>query len=284
MVLLTLLASALFGTYELRSSYRVEHDTVKSTTLFPTLDKEFELFSIPPSKTKKRISSSEIVNAFARHGITVKNARTRYIDFLRDSPIDVAPLEAFIAQKYLARYPTLQIKKITVTPRVYTPKLPADYTAVLSSKTFRSDEGTFYVQSPQSAKLFFDYRIDAVVGVIHAKHTLGRKEELNALNTLMRELPFSSVKSHPLTSLEKPYRLKHKVKADSPISQRDVENTPLVKRGKNITVEIKSAGVLIQFSAIALQDGGLHDIISVQKPDGQRIKAKVTGLNRVEIQ
>ena len=47
---------------------------------------------------------------------------------------------------------------------------------------------------------------------------------------------------------------------------------------------MKNGAVLIEFAAIALEDGALHDIIAIRKADGQRIKAKVTGLNHVDIQ
>ncbi len=74
------------------------------------------------------------------------------------------------------------------------------------------------------------------------------------------------------------------MKAGDVIEARFVEPMPMVLREGSVTVTLTEGNVLIQFHAIALQDGAFHDIISIQKPDGTRLKAKVVGENKVEIE
>jgi flagella basal body P-ring formation protein FlgA len=47
---------------------------------------------------------------------------------------------------------------------------------------------------------------------------------------------------------------------------------------------MQSGTVIVEFSAVASQDGSKNDIISIQKKDGRRIKARVIAPGRVEIQ
>jgi flagella basal body P-ring formation protein FlgA len=48
-------------------------------------------------------------------------------------------------------------------------------------------------------------------------------------------------------------------------------------------VSLYGDNMAITFSAKALQDGKVNDIIKVQKSDGKRLKVKVIGKNRAEM-
>ena len=64
---------------------------------------------------------------------------------------------------------------------------------------------------------------------------------------------------------------------------RDVELLNVVKRGSYVSASLKDVSINITFSAKALQNGKLRDIITIQKNNGQKLQAKVIGKNRVEI-
>ena len=76
---------------------------------------------------------------------------------------------------------------------------------------------------------------------------------------------------------------KHHIKQNSIITMRDVEALNIVRKNSNVSVSLSSEGISITFSAKALQDGKLNDIITIQKQNKKRLKAKVVGKNRVEI-
>jgi len=245
----------------------------------------FTLFTIPETKTKLKISAAEIIEKFSRHKIAVKAGKSRYVTFIRKSPIYLKPLETKIMQYYKKYYPSIRISHIMLIPRTYTDSLPEHYTLSLGNKSFRHSRGTFFIRSDKNQKIFFDYRLDADIDVIYTIRPLERKTELTRFNTTIQTLPFEKLKAVPLTSIQTHrYRLKHRIKADRPVAIRDVESSPMIKRGGKLAVSMHSGGLVIEFSAIALEDGALHDIISIRKHDGQRLKARVTGLNNAEIE
>lgn len=284
-LLLELLIASLLAEYRLQPVYIYDDATIYSTTLFPSMQSRFKVMYIPDDQHKAKIPASKLIDRFAKHKMTVSAGRSRYVTFVKKSPADLSPLKAQIAKQYQEHYPSLQIKRVTLVPRAYTHALPKAYTLSLRSKDLRHSHSTFYIRPENGQRLYFDYYIDGKIDVIHTKTTLERKEELTAFNTSTKRVPFDGLRQEPLTDLEAHrYRLKHKIKADRPIGIRDVERSPMVKRSEVISVSMHSDGLFIEFPAVALEDGALHDIIAIRKHDGQRLKAKVTGLNSVEIE
>lgn len=286
LILMILLLSSLSAEHRLRPIYTYSDNTIYSTALFPSLKERFRLITIPKERKRHKVSAAELITMFSKHKVTVIKGRSRFITFVEKSPADLSSLKSKIAMLYKQHYPSIHIQAVTLIPRAYTTILPKDYTLSLKERDFRRNRGTLYIRTTTHAKkIFFDYHLDAKIDVIHTKQTLERKAELTRFNTLSRTVAFELLKEEPLTSLgSQHYRLKHKIKANRPIGVRDVESSPMVKRGKPLAVSIHSGGLLIEFAAVALEDGALHDIISIRKHDGQRLRAKVTGINRVEVE
>jgi len=206
------------------------------------------------------------------------------VTFIKKSPVDLRALESEVKQQYLQHYPTMQVLSVTLAPRSYLASLPKSYTLSLRKNDLRRDHGTFYIRFKDNRKLYFDYYISAMIDVIHSIKTLDRKTGLTPFNTTLRTIPFATLRKEPLTSIGTgDHRLRRKVKAGTPIGLRDVETSPLVKRADDVVVTMHSDGLFIEFPAVALEDGLLHDIIAIRKHNGQRLKAKVTGPNSVEI-
>ena len=280
-----LLTSWLLGAHALKGEYPYTDGTITSRTLFPGLKTDFTLFVIPAQKSRYRVSAESLVDAFAHRGIAVDAGRERYVTFVKRSPVDTAPIAAEITDYYTMHYPSIRIHRIVVTPRVYTPRLPAGYTVHMGGNSYKSAEGTLYAETPAGKKLFFDYRVDADVGVLRTRLRLKRGTLLVPGNVTRANVPLTELKAPPLCEApDGAYRLKRLLREDAVILMRHVERAPLVNRGAEVSATLKAGQVLIQFRATALQDGGIHDIIAVQKPDGQRIQAVVVGENRVEIE
>ncbi len=74
------------------------------------------------------------------------------------------------------------------------------------------------------------------------------------------------------------------IKEGKPIRKKDVQPVALVKRGGIVNVKLIEGNILIHFSATALKDGRIGETIFVKKDDGTRLKVKVVGQNKVEIE
>ncbi len=283
--LFLIISIPLFATMHLQQQYYFTSAPIYSTTLFPKLKKKFILFNINKRRTHYRIKSTQLVTRFKEHNLSITAGKIRYVNFIKKSPISTVRLEQQLESRYRNAFKNLHVKKISVTPRSYLGTLPQQYQLLFSEKNLYRSEGIFSIKTPEKKRLFFNYRIDATLEVYMPRHPLKRKEALTPLNTLKKRIRFERLRAAPLEQINtKVYRLKRSMQPGHIITQRDIELYPIVKRGSNVVVELKSGAVILQFSAIASQDGAKNDIITIQKTDGRRMKARVIAAGRVEIE
>jgi len=268
---------------ELPKQFLYENSCITSKALTPNIKKEFELFCIAKHKTKKRVKASDIVLAYKKHGFETITTTSRYINFLKKSPVDVSVFKKQVKTYFLNYYPTLKIKSIMITPRSYILALPNEYKLIIQDKSYRSFEGTFYLIGDNN-RFYFDYEIDATMFVVQASQIINKKDALNSGNTKLKNIHFVSFKSRPIDSSQlSNYEALHRIKKNKIITIRDIKKECLIRRHEDVIVLIKDNNIQIEFSAKAVQDGGLHDMILIEKPNGRRMKAKVIGHKRVEI-
>jgi flagella basal body P-ring formation protein FlgA len=270
---------------KLQQEYSYTKNTIYSTTLFPQLKQQFILFKIESSRTKYRIKSAKIQQLFKEHNLTVQTGKIRYVNFVKLSPINTSGLALQIKKRYEAFYPNLYVKQVHVTPRNYLKELDPNFDLILHTKNLKHAHGIFSIKTSKKERLFFNYEVDGVISIYMALHPLQRGETLSPLNAVKKEIKFKNFNALPLEHIHtKEYRLKRSVKKNHILTLRDVEAYPIVKKGNSVLVQLQSGSVVVEFSAIASQDGSKNDIISVQKKDGHRIKARVIAPGRVEIQ
>ena len=134
-------------------------------------------------------------------------------------------------------------------------------------------------------KLFFDYRIEAKIKVYFSRVDIKKSQKVSTLNTIQKIIKLDKLKALPINVNHlNTMQLKRHLKKDKIITIRDIAKLNLVKKGSMVTVVLQNNNINISFLAKALQNGKLRDIITLQKNDKKRIKAKVVGKNRVEMQ
>ncbi len=284
LTLLILFFSVLHA-YELKEEYLYTDPIIVSTDLFPEMEKRFEIVRVPSEKTLYRLDSRTLAKTFELHGITIDTDKIRYVNFVKKSPIDLTPLKDQLAHKLQERYPSIRIRAVTITPRGYLDSLPSDAKGVFDSRIYQNASGTFYVLNSKGLRHYLDYSIDAILPVLHTTQKVLRKEILGGFNTLLKPVPFDSFKDTPLTAFpSESVRFRSSLQSGTLLSVRNIEAVPLVLRDENVIVQIQNGSVVLELSATATQEGALYDIITIQKRDGKRSKAKVIGKNRVELQ
>lgn len=282
--LLFLFILPLQAKYLLKESYYYSDHTISARDLFPELKNDFTLFEIPEHDTRYRLKATLLSDSFTTHGVTIDTSEVRYVNFIKKSLIDTSAIAKKLAEYYQEHYPTLVIEKVTVSPRSYTPELPEAFDVIIAPKSYRRNNGTFHLKSPDYRRFFFDYEIKARITVIESARRIERKERLGNYNTRERTMLFYGFATPPLMQLDlNRYRSRHAIKSARIITQRSIEPLPIIQRNARVSVNYKNSDVVIEFSAKALQDGAKDDIISIQKDDGRRLKAKVLGPGRVEM-
>lgn len=91
---------------------------------------------------------------------------------------------------------------------------------------------------------------------------------------------------HALTSLESIVgkEATQGIRADSLLLANQIRSPLIVHRGERVSVRARAAGVSVRTYAVAQQDGGLGDLVTVQSLEGkERYAARVSGLRELEI-
>jgi len=269
----------------LQKNYFVETNDIKISTI--TLDKQDTtlLFKINNNKHFIRVKSKKIIRLLKQHGYDSFKSHSSYIKFIKKSPINLSKIKDEIKNLYTSKYDNIKIKKISVNPRSYTKVLPKNYQIKIQSKSYLSNHGIFYIKTPQRKEIFFNYYIDATLAIYVARKNIKKGVELSSINTIKKNIILDKFRATPLQNITKgTIQTKHHIKKNNIITLRDIVSIDMVKRDSNVNVSLASSTISITFIAKALQDAKLNDIITIQKRDGKKLKAKVIGKNRVEVQ
>lgn len=282
LLLFILTCKLVFAAHELEKEYPFKEDTLYSNDLFPTL-KPFELFHITPKKMSYRIKAVELQKIFAEHGIKV-TYRSPIVRFKRIFDFDMSALHVKLETYYKKHYPDIIIKALHVSPETYLEALPKSYVMIIPPKNFHRNRGTFYLKTASQKRVFFNYKLDATLPVLTAKKTIKRKEPLSSFNTLIKTVNFEHFTSPPLSHLDASHQCARiRLKEGRPITQRNIQSIPLVKRDQHVIAVINNGALHVELSATAQNDGGLYDMITIIKSNGDALEAQVVGPNRVEI-
>lgn len=282
---LLLITLALYGDEVLKSDYYISTDDINLSAVVPHAKQDSKLFSLERSRYTKKIKSKELIELLKKHGYSSYTADDRYINFIKKSPIDLTNIEEKIRKLYTKKYKKIQIEAIRVMPRGYVESLTDTYIVKIEKNNHFSRSGTLYVKTTDNKKIFFDYAVEAKINIYIARNKIQRESELSLVNCKKKSIILDKFDAMPLQTLQEGMlQSKHHLRAGSIITSRDVERLRVVRRGSIVSATLDEKNMAIFFSAEALQDGILGDTITIQKNDRKRLKAKVIGKNRVEIQ
>lgn len=277
--------SLVLNAYTLKENYTYSHPTIYSDDLFPDLPKKFEILKIPDDLTQYRLNAQIIAKTFELNGVEIETANVRYVNFTRLSPVDFSTLKNQLKNLLLGQYPTIVINDITIIPRGYLASLPKKSRGVFDEHLFQNAKGTFYIIDDNDIRHYLDYTVSATINVLHTNQKVSRRDPLSGFNTLIKQVSFGSFRDTPLTALpNEASRFRSNLKEGQLLTLRNIEPLPLVLKNEKVTVEVRNDTVILEFTATATQEGQLYDIITIQKSDGKRSRAKVIGENRVELQ
>jgi len=279
----------LFLTYvyanTLQQSYLFTNPTITSSDLNVSCPKPFEILRIPDAKTSYRINAQVLLKTFELNGCTLDSKATRYVTFTKRSDTDYTLLQNQLTAFFVEHYPTIVIQSIQISPHGYIQSLPNNPHAVFDKDMATKNKGTFYVPDINGIRHYFDFTVDASLSVLHTTQKTTRKEIVSLSNCTPKSIPFTMFRSKPLVQLpETISRFKASLREDTPVLDRQIEPLPLVLRGSKVSVQVKSETVIVEFIATATQEGALYDIITIEKADSKRVRAKIIGENTVELQ
>ncbi len=270
----------------LRSHYKLHDLDINASVIFPEIQDDFRIYSFEKNKFRKSISSKRLIKVFRSHGIVLLDKSRGVVNFERTSNIDFSKIKEEVKNYYLRYYPNIHISKISLRSNSSFSHLPKAYSLSFKPNSYQHNASSIKLISKESKKqLFLNYTITASLEVFKASHNINRGKILSYIDLTYTEETFSRFTGTPLKSInERQVRLKKRLLKGKTLYEHDVEPLPSVLKNKHVYVRLNNGNVHLEFQAKSLQDAQLGDIISVQKKDNTRLKAKVIGKNLVEIE
>ncbi len=282
--LLLFFATYLNANTQLQRNYYVTHPYVTLSDIFPESKDDTILYRMEHNKHILRVKEKKLLAILSRYGYKNLQHKYPYIQFTQKSPINTIKLENAIKKLYSKLYSDIEIIAINTQPRNFITQLPKNYTIHFPKKAYLKQHATFYIKTPQKHKIFFDYEIKARINVYITRNTLHKGDELSTINLKKKSIMLKKFAAMPLQELHSGmYEAKHTIKQSQIVTQRDILPLVYIKRGSDVSVWLEENGIAINFSAKALQNGRLHEIIKVKNKNRKTIKVRVTGRNKAEV-
>lgn len=269
----------------LKQAYTFKEPKIYSSDLVSGCPKHFEILQIPDDKSTYRINAQIIAKTYELNGCSVDTGKVRYVNFTKQSAFDFSPLKQQLTNVFISAYPTMIIQKINVSPRGFIESIPQNTIAVFDRDITDRNDGTFYVLDENGVRRYFDFSIEASLSVLHSSQKINRNDVLTSTNSSLKVIQFTQFRGKPISSLpNERQRFRRSLRENIPIVDRHLEPLPIVLKGSKVSVQVQNDSVIVEFIATATQEGALYDIITIEKSDKKRAKAKVIGENRVELQ
>ncbi len=213
-----------------------------------------------------------------------------FISFLFASPLHEAKIRALLQKKFQEAYPSMQINAIHLQPSSNLIHKLDGYrvtNVAVTKDTLRRAKGSVMVtlqKGQKKRRLYFKYNLDATVTLYKSAQPIQRGARLIPQMATKVTIPFNALYHRPITD-EAFYRYvaKQHIGVNKPLTIEKFKNAPDIQRNDTVTAVIKEGGIELQFTAKALQDGNVGDIIRIRKDYKRHFKARVLSNTDVEV-
>ena len=270
---------------EIQEQYVIEGRDFNASHIDPAVEQDFILYHFSEHKTKKAFDPRTLIDAFKDRGLSLSQEPPHIIHVTRTSKHDLSAIKAHIREYYLSHYPTMDISKVQLFAHAFPANATADYRLKFKNRAYlHASSSVQLLFEGSKQRVFIPYEITATLELIKASHNINRGTILKPIDISLSTHNFKRLKGelfHALLPGEQ--RVNKRLVAGRILYKDDVEQLPEVTKGTQVYAQMINGLVHLEFQAKALSDGRKGELIYVEKNDGQRIKTKVIGKNRVEV-
>lgn len=279
-LLLLFLPLILFASFELEELYYIEGKDIDLSIITKDKKNSFIIASIDEGRTQKMIKAKDIIDLLSKYGYKDFTSKSNYITFIQKSHLDISVIKEALIEHFKQNYEHINIEELTVVPRGYLKEMPKDFEVGIDKESYLSKNGTIFIETPQKKKYFFDYDIKAYIVIYLSKDKIKKGANISISNTVKKTILLQRLKDTPILDINDiELEANRQIAKESILTLRDVSPLKVVKRGAMISVTYDKESMAITFSAKALQDGKVNDIIKVQNNNKKIIKVRVIGEN-----
>ncbi|MEK6659882.1 MAG: flagellar basal body P-ring formation chaperone FlgA [Campylobacterota bacterium] len=270
---------------EIEDTYYVDNKTINSSIITKDTKNDFTILSIDKESHMQKIKTKDLIKLLSDHGYKNYHSKKSYINFILKNPIDISLLKLKLKEYYEKNYETIDIQNISIEPRGHITALPKDYILSIDSRDFLSKKGIINIKTTQNKKIFFDYYIKATVLVYISTDIIKKETQISPQNYIKKSVVLDKFRAKPIQNIDNSsIQAKRHIPKETILTNNDIELLNVVKKDDIINVSMLKDGMNIIFSAKALQDAKVDDIIKVQNSNGKILKARVTGSNTAELE
>jgi len=145
---------------------------------------------------------------------------------------------------------------------------------------------TVSVDGKAIKRMIVNYRISIIGDVLVASRNISRHDTISKSDVKVERKDILKSRSTAIRSLDQieGLRATRYTRAGSVMTEGLVEPVPLVRKGQEIIITVKSAGVVVTSPGYAMEDGGKYDLITVRSNFSKEdFTAKVVDEARVSI-
>jgi flagella basal body P-ring formation protein FlgA len=277
-------ASYLNAANLLKEIYYVDTHDINLSTIVLDSKEDTKLFDIPINKHSLRLKARYVKKRLNELGYKDYEVSSSYINFKMRSPIDMSDVKKAVIEFYEKNYEIIDIKDVQIQPRNYIETLPNDYSIHLQSRNYLDNNGIVSIKTLKNRKIFFDYVINANLPIYITKDKIKKDTPISAINVIKKSIILDKLRAKPIQDATSgSYQSKYNIAKDKVLTDKNLETLSIIKRGSNVNVAFKNNGINISFSAQAMQEGKMGDIITVQNKQKKRFRVKVIGKNKTEM-
>lgn len=282
-LLLLLTAFTCSFAIELEQNYVTNFHDINISTITKNSANDATIATINHGKMSTKIQSKELVEILKTHGYANYTTKQRYINFSLNAPIDTSKLQSQIAKYYQEAYPEMVIESVLITPVVWIDRLEQEYKIEFDKKSLLQNKGIFSIEDRQKRKLYFNYLIKANISLFYAKDTIKKASPLSLANCFKKTIVFERLKATPVNNLlEK--QAKHHISKDDFITSKNTQELDVVRKGEQIVMALSKDDISLTAEVVALEDGGVNDIIKVQNSQKKIFKVKIIAKGMVALE
>jgi len=231
------------------------------------------------------VTTSPILSFFADRNVSVIDTSDGVIVFKYDCNM-MGKLDA-IQSAFLSKFQQLAPYVIIDEKPLITTKssLPPDFKhyqlidIVISDSMLKRNNGSFvgvFKIGNQERKLYFSYEMNAKATVFKAKHNLlnGKIltiDDYDTASVRLDELPRKVI----LQEMPSNFVVKNRIKEGQILTNYLFDIQRLVYKKESIKALLKEEGLIIEVSAMLLEDADLGDIVKIKTDQGKVLNAKI---------
>ena len=269
-----------------KDSYCVESNIVRLKDIFPNVKKDFIILTIPKHTKEYKIPLLKLKKLLRERGFVI-DQKNKIISFSLNCINNKYPfLKKYLRDVYKNYYPSIYIKNIFLKTSSKTSFSKGDIKKIeISSSSLKREKGFLKVLLKNGKRVYFSYEIEAFIEVLKADRNIKKGEPILSSFFSKSKEKFKFFYQKPVTKGNfLGFKAKRFIKEGEILTKNMIKKRGEIEKGDKVMAYIKENGLIVSFEAVSLDEGGVGDIIRVNKDKRKIFKGKVISKNAVEIE